>query len=90
MRPAEISEFLFAIKSNGVPINVIMDMGFIRMSANIESVFSFEKARGEVISDLVCFFRCHFSRLKGLTDLINEHVVLLLLARKVLVLPFRK
>ena len=57
MRPAEISEFLFAIKSNGVPINVIMDMGFVRVSANIESVFAFQKSRGEVVSDLICFFR---------------------------------
>ena len=68
---SEIAEFMFAVKRRGVPINVIMDMGFVGVRANIESVFTFQKSRGEVISDLICFLRRHFSRLKRLTDLIN-------------------
>jgi len=64
-------------------------MGFVCMSANKKSVFSFEKARSKIIADLVCFFRCHFPRLEGLAYLVNEHIVLFLFAGKMLVLPFR-
>ena len=41
---SKIAEFVFAIKSCGVPINMIMDVSFVRVRANIESVFSFEKS----------------------------------------------
>lgn len=89
MRPAEISEFLFAVQRDGVPINMIMDMRFICVRTNKESVFAFEKARGEIITDLVCLLRCHFPRLEGLAYLVNEHIVLFFLAGKMLILPFR-
>ena len=52
MRSAEVSELLFAIKRDGVPVNVIVNMGFVGMSADKESVFSFEKAGGEIILPL--------------------------------------
>ena len=84
----EVSELPFAVKCNGVPIDVIVNMGFIGMSANKESVFSFEKAGGEIISDLICFLRCYFPRLERLAYLINEHIVLFLFAGIELVLPF--
>lgn len=88
MRPAEISEFLFTIERDGVPINVVVYMGFVRMSANKESVFTFEKTRSEIITNLICFLRCHFPRLEGLANLINKHIILFIFARKMLVLPF--
>ena len=88
MRPAEISEFLFAIKRDCVPIDVIVYMGFIGMSANKESVFSFEKARSKIIADLICFLRCNFTGFERLANLVNKHIVLFLFACKMLILPF--
>ena len=85
---SEISEFVLAVKRRSVPINVIMNMGFVRVSANIESVFTFQKSRGEVISDLIRFLRCHLSRLKGLADLVNQYFVLFLFPGEMLVLSF--
>ena len=84
----EISELPFAIKRNGVPIDVIVNVGFISMGANKESVFSFEKARSEVIADLICFLRRYFAGLKGLTHLVNKHITLFVLSGKGFVLPF--
>ena len=63
-------------------------MGFVRVSTNIESVFTFQKSRGEVISDLIRFLRCHFSRLKRLTNLVNQYFVLFLFPGEMLVLSF--
>ena len=85
---SEIAEFVFAVKRRSVPINVIMDMGFVRVSTNIKSVFTFQKSRGKVISNLIRFLRCHLSRLKGLTDLVNQYFVLFLFSGEMLVLPF--
>ena len=88
MRSAEISELSFAIKGDGVPIDMIVNMSFIGMSANKESVFSFEKARSEIIADLVCFLRRNFSGFERLAYLVNEYIVLFVFSGKVLVLPF--
>ena len=84
----EISELPLTIKCNSVPIDVIVNVGFISMGAKKESVFSFEKARGEVIADLICFLRRYFAGLKGLTNLVNKHVALFILSGKCFVLPF--
>ena len=85
---SEIAEFVFAVKRRSVPINVIMDMGFVRVRTNIESVFTFQKSRGEVISDLIRFFRCHFSGFERLTNLVNKDFILFLFPGEILVLPF--
>ena len=85
---SEIAEFMLTVKRRSVPINVIMDMGFVRVRTNIESVFTFQKSRGEVISDLIRFLRCHFSRLKRLTNLVNQYFVLFLFPGEMLVLSF--
>lgn len=85
---SEIAEFMLIVKRRSVPINVIMDMGFVRVRTNIESVFTFQKSRGEVISDLIRFLRCHFSRLKRLTNLVNQYFVLFLFPGEMLVLSF--
>ena len=67
---------------------MIVNMGFVDMSANDESVFSFEKTRSEVIANLICFLRCYFAGFEGLTNLVSDNIVLFLLAGEVSVLPF--
>ena len=88
VRSAEVSELLCAIKRDGVPIDMIVDVGFVGMSADKESVFSFEKAGGEIIADLVCFLRRDFARFERLANLVNEHIILFVLAGKGFVLTF--
>ena len=61
---------------------------YIQNSVDSLSVLAFQKSRGEVIPDLIRFLRCHFSRLKGLTDLVNQYFVLFLFPGEMLVLPF--
>lgn len=63
-------------------------MGFVYVRANDKSVFPFEKAGGEIIADLICFFRRNFTGLKGLANLIGDHIVLFFLTGDMLILPF--
>jgi len=53
----EVSEFPSVIKRGGVPNYMIVDMGFVDMGANNKSVFTFEEARSEIITNLICFLR---------------------------------
>jgi len=68
--------------------DMIVDMSFVGMSADKESVFSFEKAGGKIIADLVCFLRRDLARFERLANLVNEHIILFVLAGKGFVLPF--
>ena len=86
--PAKVSEFPCAVKRGRVPYNVIVNMGFVYVRANDKSVFSFEKAGGEIIADLICFFRRNFTGLKGLANLIGDHIVLFFLTGDMLILTF--
>ena len=65
-----------------------MDMGLVRVRTYHKSMFAFEKPRGEVITDLVCLFRCDFSRLKGLANLISNDIIPLVLPSVETVLSF--
>ena len=67
---------------------MVMDMGLVRVRTHHEGMFAFEKSRGEVITDLVCLFRCDFSRLKGLSNLISNDIVPLVLSGVETVLSF--
>ena len=86
--PAEIPELPLAIKRDGVPIDVIVDMGFIGMGADKESVFAFEKTGSKIVADLICFLWRYFPWLKRLAHLVNEYIVLFFLSGDVLILPF--
>lgn len=69
---------------------MIVNVGFVDVGRNDESVFSLCPSHRCFIADLVRFFRGDFSRLKGLAYLIGDDVILLLSAGDVLILPFRK
>ena len=67
---------------------MVVNMSFVCMRTNKESVFAFEKAGSKIISDLVCFLRRNFTGFERLAHLINEHIVLFFFSGKVFVLPF--
>lgn len=87
-RSAEIPELPFAVERDGVPIDMIVDMGFVGMGANKKGVFAFQKTGGEVIADLICFLRRYFSRLKRLAYLVNKHITFFFFSGKKFILPF--
>ena len=67
---------------------MVMDMGTIYVCSNNKSVLAFGKPHCQLMSNLIGFLRCDFTRLKGLTNLICNHITLLLSASNVLILPF--
>ena len=69
---------------------MIVYMGFVNVGCHNKSVFALRPAHRRFIANLICFFRCYFSGLKRLANLISDDIVLLLSARDVLILPFGK
>ena len=86
----EVVELPGAINGSGIINDMIVYMGFVDVSGNNESVFALRPAHRRFIANLICFFRCYFSGLKRLANLISDDIVLLLSARDVLILPFGK
>lgn len=73
-----------------LPQMEIVNVGFVDVGRNDESVFSLCPSHRCFIADLVRFFRGDFSRLKGLAYLVCDDIVLLLSAGNMLILPFGK
>lgn len=69
---------------------MVVNMGFVDVGRNDESVFALCPSHRCFIADLVRFFWSDFSRLKGLAYLICDDIVLLLSAGNMLILPFGK
>ena len=86
----EVIELPGAINGSGIINDMIVYMGFVDVSGNNESVFALRPAHRRFIANLICFFRCYFSGLKRLANLISDDIVLLLSTRDVLILPFGK
>ena len=54
-------------------------MLLVRVGRNNESVSALRPAHSQLIAYLVCFFRGDLSGIEGLTDLITQHILALLL-----------
>ena len=88
MGSVKIPKLPFAIQRDGVPIDVIVDMSFVGVGADKESVFAFEKTGSEIVADLIGFLRRNFARFERLAYLVNQHIVLFVSANEVAILPF--
>ena len=89
-RKKEVLELPVARKRSGIENDVVMDMGFVRMSGDSKRVLSLREAHSQFVPQPVGILRCDLSRLKGLPDLIRDDISLVFLARDLLVLPFGK
>lgn len=69
---------------------MVVYVGFVDVSGNDKSVFAFCPSHRCFIANLICFFRCDFTRLERLANLVGYNIVLLLSAGGVLILPFGK
>ena len=86
----EVFEFPCGIQRGRIINDMIVNVGFVDVGRNDESVFSLCPSHRCFIADLVRFFRGDFSRLKGLAYLVCDDIVLLLSAGNMLILPFGK
>ena len=86
----EVFEFPCSIQRGRIINDMVVNMGFVDVGCNDESVFSLCPSHRCFIADLVRFFRSDFSRLKRLAYLVCDDIVLLLSAGNMLILPFGK
>ena len=86
----EVFEFPCGIQRGRIVNDMVVNMGFVDVGRNDESVFALCPSHRCFIADLVRFFWSDFSRLKGLAYLVCDDIVLLLSAGNMLILPFGK
>ena len=67
-----------------------MNVRTINMGSHDKCMFSLCESHGRLISNLVCLLWCDFSWLKGLPNLICNHIMRLGSSRDMLILPFGK
>ena len=67
---------------------MIMDMCPVRVCRNDESELPFGESKCQLPPQSVRFLRCDFTGLKGLTDLIGNHIPSLVTPCNLLILPF--
>ena len=73
----EIPVFAVAIQIRGIPIDVVVNMVLVHMSADDKGMMPFHESFSKLLTDTICFFRCDTARLEGLTDLIRNHIAVL-------------
>lgn len=71
----KVPEFPGLIQGGGVPNYVVMYMGFVYMSTNDKSMIALCESLGQFAAQTVCFFRCDFSRTKGLPQMVGDYVI---------------
>ena len=74
----EVAELPFCIQGSGVPNDMIMDVGFINMSADNESVSAFCEAFGQLTSQTICFLRCDLTGAEGLPQVVANYIIITL------------
>ena len=67
-----------------------MDVSFVNMCCHQKGMLSLRKAHGQFIADFIGFLRCDFSRLKGLANLVGNHIMLLCPSGHLQILAFGK
>ena len=83
----EVVELPGGIQGGGVIDNVVMNVSLVDVGCHNEGVFALRPSYGGFIANLIGFLRCDLTGLKGLADLIGDHIVALLSAGDVLILP---
>ena len=72
----EISEFPVTVQVDGIPDNVIMNMGFVDMSADDKGMTTLGEPTSKFHPHPVGLFGSHFPGGKGLTDMVGNHIIL--------------
>ena len=72
-----ISELMRAVQRRRTEDNVIMNVLTIGMCCHNEGMLSVKKTLRQLIANLICFLRRHFTWLKRLPELIRNHFAFL-------------
>lgn len=83
----EVVELPGGIQGGGIIEYVVMNVGLVDVGCHDEGVFALCPSHGGFIADLIGFLRGNLTGLEGLADLIGNHIVSLLSAGDVLILP---
>ena len=83
----EVIELPSGVQGGGVIDDVVMNVSPVDVSRHNEGVFALCPSHGGFIAYLIGFLRCNLTGLEGLPDLIGDHIVGLLPAGDVLILP---
>ena len=75
----EVPVFMGAVKGGGIVINVVMDMGLVRVGGDDELVPSLRPPHSQLIADTVGVLRRDLPGKEGLAYLVAEHVPVRLL-----------
>ena len=86
--PPEILELAGAIHTGGIKYHMIVDVCPVCMSSHYEGIPALGKSKGKLISDPVGFLCCNLAGLKGLTDLIGDHVTFVMPPCALIILTF--
>ena len=83
----EVVELSGSVQGGGVINDVVMNVSLVDVGCHNEGVFALRPSYGGFIANLIGFLRCDLTGLEGLADLIGDHIVALLSAGDVLILP---
>ena len=72
----KVPELSGTVKRCGIDNDMIMDVVLIYMRTDNKGMISFCQFLCKFPSDLVCLFRCDFSGLERLTEMISDHIIL--------------
>lgn len=86
----KIPEFPGAIQCSGIVDDMVVDVFPVGMSGNDKSVFTFQEAGGQLITNAVCILCCDFAGSEGLPYLIGYHIAFLAAPGSLLVQFFRE
>ena len=75
-RKPEVTKLPVAVQIGGIENDMIMNMNSIHMRCHDKSMLPFCESHAGFISDFICFLWCDLSRLKGLANLICNHISL--------------
>ena len=86
----KIPEFPGAIQCSGIVDDMVVDVFPVGMSGNDKSVFTFQEAGGQLITNPVLILCCDFAGSEGLPYLIGNHIAFLVAPGSLLVHLFRE
>ena len=84
----KVPELPCAVQRGGVEQHMIVDMLAVDVGGHKKGVLAFGEPHGQLVAHLVGFFRRNFTRLKGLPDLVSDHIPFLAASGALLILPF--
>ena len=72
----KVSEFAGLAERGRVPNHMIVNMGFVDMSADDIGVIALGEALGQLTAQTVRVLRCDLSGNKGLPQMVGDHIIL--------------